>query len=448
LNQKYIQEAHTIDRLDKALDKNLELSEMYYNRALVYMYLYEYENGLTDLETAIEIAGTDTSQRDHLPQYTFSQSIALYYMGKLDESLAKVNQAIELAKSQEFKDSFEGIIPTYLVQRACVYDRMYRYEEATKDRKHAKEKIPTINTTPFHIRLLDNDVVANIMSYMDGQTIVNTAMASRQLNAVFKTLEVNPLVYKDENTYMYMELGQYHEFLLLTAPQLKRILCYRYTNGHARVFKELYSTNKYVKEIKYWKDHNPVHREKECAELIKYFGEYMKDSYRVNRFCLPSNLKSRLEKEGKKLGKLLFKLGVHSIASMIEMIKDKGPLLVVVFYQGVYYAGYISQSSSIEAEQFVTDREAWLWRADKDTVHRVLIPEHAVVFAPYRNGLYFGGESEHEDYPNAALSCMMSTASFNANGVFEGWDVSDAELDPELNAYDCYASIYSVHSSH
>jgi tetratricopeptide (TPR) repeat protein len=176
-----------IDILDSVMNKNLTITEIYYNRALEYMYLYEYQNAVQDFESIMEATDSD-EQKENMPMYYFSYSNALFYMGRLEESLLKINTALELAQN-EYKEQFGWIVPTYLVQRACIYDRLYQYKNAQNDRNSATEMEPEINTVPFHIKLLDNDVVGNIMSFMDARTLINTAKATRQLHALYKSIE-------------------------------------------------------------------------------------------------------------------------------------------------------------------------------------------------------------------------------------------------------------------
>jgi tetratricopeptide (TPR) repeat protein len=175
LSGKFQQEEVAKQLLDTTLSRTINVCDMYYNRALAYMYCYDYQSARADFETIMTITADDESQRDNMIQYLIEYSRMLYYSGELENAVKQLTKALGLTDAKPIRARI-------LVLRACAYERSYMLEEATRDRNEASLCDPNINTTPFHIRLVSDDAICNIISYMDLKSALNFSLSSRQLN--------------------------------------------------------------------------------------------------------------------------------------------------------------------------------------------------------------------------------------------------------------------------
>jgi tetratricopeptide (TPR) repeat protein len=304
LNQKSVHEANVIDMLDKTLSKAISLCDIYYNRSIAYMNMYEYDAAISDLETVMKIASKDEKQKQSMPQYIFAYAVVLFYAGKVQESLDQANKLIEMIKKEK-----SSLLPACYVQRASCYDRLYKYEEASQDRETAQKLSPNMHVNPLYIRLLSDDAIEAVMSFLDKGTRVSVAATCRQLRVITGKTVYNPImdlliheVYDviDDNT-----LKDDPDFSKLEANQMKILL----RNSLARDFM-VYATLQepsrkvfdYRPTLQAWINHDPTRREKEGKEIVTY----LKELDPICRFGLPKKLLELLEEDGMTFGEILF----------------------------------------------------------------------------------------------------------------------------------------------
>jgi tetratricopeptide (TPR) repeat protein len=452
LENRHEREKLTINRLDSLLTKNLELCEIYYNRGVLYQYLYDYEKSVQDLETVIAITEKDETQREKLPQFLYVYSITLYYQANLEESLSKIDQAIQLASTDDYREEFEASVPEFRVHRACILDRLHRDDEAEQERQKVLSLNPDTNVRPLHIRLIDDGAVGIILSYLDGPTLSCTIRASRQLYNIYAQKmkpTANALMYRDSNYYrehLNLDGGGWpntyetrwedaENYYRLTGRQLLYVQKMRHIYGAGRDW-----SDRYEKEVALWRDRDVTNRTEDYERVMEFMRAFSTDY--LARGMYPIQIRRLLENEGLKLGKTLFKSNVDYNENMYQCIKEQGPLLVIVRSGDVYFIGYTSKAVDT-MESYIKDEHAWLYRSDRDTIHRVKKPERAVMFTQYRGGVVFGGNVNLSE--NDTTSCAMVTTSsysncLNKDDTYENWDPTDVE------GYEYVSKNYTIHA--
>ncbi len=305
-------------------------------------------------------------------------------------------------------------------------------------------------STPFHIRLLHDDVVSNIVSFSDKRTVLSVALSCRQLYAVYKSGELdNPMLYRTQlELQPIVDLsGDFTKdsFLRLNADQLQQVLKKRFTKriDSFKTAQEIeLSLEQRKKELFAWRDHNPDNRSTSCEEILKYFEEYDKRTdYKV--YGVPDSIHNLLKKNQLELGRLLCrKWSDNGDSDIFNAVKDQGPLLVLFVVGTATMAGYVSKSVTID-KTHIEDHGAWLYNGNTDTVHPVAHAERA--FAVSGGYIKFGGPSLDDqynvDYSFCSMGCAYNTFICDSDDVYVDW-----KAPSEYNSCACGYGVYSVKS--
>jgi tetratricopeptide (TPR) repeat protein len=435
LNTKHKQEQDIQDVLDTALNRIVTMCDMYYNRALVYLFLYDYESALADFETIIKLTDQDKSQRSNLPQYVFAHGVALYYYGNVEESITKFSSAIDLANSEYYNSSFSAAVPSYLVHRACAYDRLYQSKEANEDREQAIKLKPEINATPFHIRLLSDDAVAHVLSFLDRDTCKATALTCRQINAIVEKMEYNPFWFMDKCILQLHQsnLANHPKLLTLDAGHVKRILSDLCTLDSMGDLTRIETD--YDQVLTAWLNHDKEKRIEQYHRLKEYFDNM--DA--TTKYHLPKSFEELLQREHLTLGKLLFRLMDLEPDQMYyvdtpfhDRVDGQGPTVTLHAQHDWYKCGYTSVSWS-NSGGYKYDDKAWLYDSFANNVCRVKVPEKAVYHTsdlPF----CFGNES----MTNSSFTMKTQYLYIHKEGdIYDGWN------DYLGHAYNIY--VFQVH---
>jgi tetratricopeptide (TPR) repeat protein len=128
-------------------------------------------------------------------EYKFNFGCALYLVAQFEDALALFTEAIECCPATK-------IPAKYYIYRAQCNSLLGNSEEATADRVKASRIDRTINVYPLHIRLLPDDTIIIIMSYLDLSSLRNCAMLCRQMHGTIEKMKFSKLMFLQYDTVM------------------------------------------------------------------------------------------------------------------------------------------------------------------------------------------------------------------------------------------------------
>jgi tetratricopeptide (TPR) repeat protein len=371
LGDKFVQEEQFKDLLDKTLNRKINLCDMYYNRAIAHMYQYDFQSAISDFEAIMEINSND--EQANIEQYLFEYGKALYYHGDLEQASNQFTQAFVLCESDVVRAHI-------LIMRAATCDRLHMYEDAESDRKKASELHEGVNTQPLHIKLLPEDAIHNIITFLDGRSRKNLQLTSRQIKKL--TVSFSILDYTNPHIIRQNMSKVFRKVKLLSVEKMKNFLRLMCTKRPYYCKEDL----NYIKFIDAWKDKKDCTAE-EANELTLYMEEIYRDPFQF--YNIPDQVKNMLESREQKLGEILYQSKDNfSTADIHTAVVDKGPTMIIAAVSDAsisctaeskffYICAYTSVSWKYSGS-YAYDDTAWIYYGNSKKLKPVIDASRAV----------------------------------------------------------------------
>jgi tetratricopeptide (TPR) repeat protein len=361
--------------------------DFYHKRALIHMYYYDYESGINDFNTIMELASGpvidddeqdgivhinvsyQTGQHPYMHEYKFHFGVAFFLLNQPNDALELFNEAIESASPN---------VPfIYYVYRAGCHDRLFDADMALRDRRIARKLAPKYNVNPFLIRLLPDDLVINIISYLDLTSMRNIACSCRQMQESVNKFQFNKLLYLPEQKILQKldKILDSEQFITMNFDQIKTFLNKYCVNQKGA------SNDKKLVTLK-WMSYDQDHRLLLCIDhkLLDPSDRVGNASLVINSMILKWVYEQKLQ-----VFALLYDGDVDGFDAedFHNKCDGKGPTLTIITSNyGTEIGGYTSVSWSSDVKKNVCDPHAWIFTTHKKRIVHVSDANKAVTHSP------------------------------------------------------------------